>query len=104
MTLNQCCDIVRAERKSWWYGDYSALLYGFVRGGEVKRMKKIDAKEMRAVDGGYSTNCPVCGKRVSVLFLNVWLYGKKAAYANAQWQAQARHYTYFYGFKKNVKH
>ena len=67
-------------KKGWWYGDYSALLYGFVRGEEVKGMKKIDAKEMRAVEGGYSTNCPICGKKVSVLFLNVWFYGKKVAY------------------------
>ena len=47
-------------KKGWWYGDYSALLYGFVRGEEVKGMKKIDAKEMRAVEGGgmwYTTKC-----------------------------------------------
>lgn len=45
---------------SWWYGDYSALLYEFVRGEEVKGMKKIDAKEMRTVEGGgmwYTTKC-----------------------------------------------
>lgn len=49
---------------SWWYGDYSALLYGFVRGEEVKRMKKIDAKEMRTVEGGGASkyvSCPICG-------------------------------------------
>ena len=91
-------------KKGWWYGDYSALLYEFVRGEEVKGMKKIDAKEMRAVEGGYSTNCPICGKKVSVLFLNVWFYGKKVAYANAQGQAQAKHYSFSSGYKKNVKH
>ena len=64
-------------------------------------MKTMTVEEMRAIDGGYSTNCPVCGKSISVFFLSVWLPGKKAAYAKAQAEAQARHYSYRTGFNKS---
>lgn len=67
-------------------------------------MKKLNANEMRQVEGGYSTECPVCGKKVSVFFLSVWLLGKKMAYAKAQGEAQAKHYSYRTGYKKSVKH
>ena len=55
---------------SWWYGDYSALLYEFVRGEEVKGMKKIDAKEMRKVNGG-SLTLLVAGWAIT----NIAIYG-----------------------------
>lgn len=67
-------------------------------------MKKLNVNEMRSVEGGYSTKCPICGKKVSVFFLSVWTLGKKAAYAKAQAEAQARHYSYTKGYQSNVTH
>ncbi len=67
-------------------------------------MKKLNETELRAVDGGYSTTCPTCGKKVSVFFLSVWMFGKRVAYAKAQGEAQARHYSAGKGYQKQVKH
>ena len=61
-------------------------------------MKLLTVNEMRTIDGGYSTTCPVCGKKISVFFLNVWLMGKKMAYAHAQQAAQAQHWSYRTGY------
>jgi len=66
-------------------------------------MKSVNVNEMRKIEGGYSTKCPICGKKVSVFFLSVWLFGKKAAYATAENQAMARHNS-IWGYKKNVNH
>lgn len=67
-------------------------------------MKKLNSNELRAVDGGYSTSCPICHKKVSVGFINVLILGKRAAYASAQQNASAQHYSYRYGYRKNVTH
>lgn len=61
-------------------------------------MKAVTINEMRTIDGGYSTTCPICGKKISVFFLSVWLFGKKSAYAKAQTEAEARHYSYTKGY------
>lgn len=61
-------------------------------------MKALTINEMRTIDGGYSTKCPICGKKISVFFLSVWLFGKTAAYAKAQAEAQASHYSYTKGY------
>jgi hypothetical protein len=67
-------------------------------------MKTLSATEMRSVEGGYSTSCPICGKSVSVFWLSVLLLGQRGAYAKAQAEAQARHYSIKNGYKKNVTH
>lgn len=66
-------------------------------------MKKLNADELRSIDGGYSTTCPTCGKKVSVSFLSVWFYGKQTAYTKARAEAMGKH-TSIWGYKRNVKH
>ena len=67
-------------------------------------MTTLSASQMRAIDGGYSTTCPICGKKVSVGFLSVLFLGKKLAYAKAQEEASAQHYSYKSGYKATVSH
>ena len=67
-------------------------------------MKAIETREMRAVEGGYSTTCPTCGKKVTVGFFDVLFLGKATAYKRAQENARAKHWNYSGGYVANVKH
>jgi hypothetical protein len=67
-------------------------------------MVAVNVSEMRAVEAGLKTTCPICGKSVTVGVLQVLFYGKKSAIADARYKAQAMHYNFSTGYKKNVTH
>jgi hypothetical protein len=67
-------------------------------------MVAVSVNEMRAVEAGLKTTCPICGKSVTVGVLQILFYGKKTAIADAKYKAQAKHYNFSTGYKKTVNH
>lgn len=54
-------------------------------------MRTLNVEEIRQVEGGLTTNCPVCGKRITVSWFYMLFFGRAAAIRIDREQAASKH-------------